>query len=313
MEEEKVRCTKCKEEKPRSEFYVDKLKKNGLRSRCKSCVREVNREIDKKYRESGEKKRKQKERNDKYKKERVEIDGKACKVCGKWKVRTEYRLNNYTKDGLWAFCKTCFNEKYGDKRKAYNHEYSKGYKEKSAEKSLAYYHRNKDECCRKTRERRLKMKIEEPEKYKAMMRENSRRTRSRYPEKVKNFMLEYRKLHEDEIREKRHIHYIKNKGRIDAFIKVWCKNNPSKVREYSNRKRANKHASVGSFTGQEWDELCAKHDYKCLACGEVKPLTADHVIPISLGGGSDIGNMQPLCRSCNSRKSTKTIDYRPKS
>ena len=49
----------------------------------------------------------------------------------------------------------------------------------------------------------------------------------------------------------------------------------------------------------------------CPLCKTDVKLTADHVIPISKGGSSFIENMQPLCRSCNSRKKNKTIDYRP--
>lgn len=74
--------------------------------------------------------------------------------------------------------------------------------------------------------------------------------------------------------------------------------------------RARKHAAIGSHTAAEWDALCARYDHRCLACGERRPLTEDHVIPIVKGGSDDISNIQPLCKSCNSKKGTTTIDYR---
>jgi 5-methylcytosine-specific restriction endonuclease McrA len=39
-------------------------------------------------------------------------------------------------------------------------------------------------------------------------------------------------------------------------------------------------------------------------------LTEDHVVPLSLGGSNDIDNIQPLCKSCNSSKRGRHIDYR---
>jgi len=53
-----------------------------------------------------------------------------------------------------------------------------------------------------------------------------------------------------------------------------------------------------------------KHGKACLCCGSLKKIALDHVIPVSKGGENSIDNLQPLCRSCNSRKSDKIIDYR---
>ena len=39
----------------------------------------------------------------------------------------------------------------------------------------------------------------------------------------------------------------------------------------------------------------------------------DHIVPIATGGIHDIINIQGLCRSCNAKKHTKVIDYRPNS
>lgn len=66
----------------------------------------------------------------------------------------------------------------------------------------------------------------------------------------------------------------------------------------------------GHHTAAEWRELLAQFDSRCVACGRRRNITRDHVIPVALGGSDDISNIQPLCRSCNSRKGLRIIDYR---
>ena len=71
----------------------------------------------------------------------------------------------------------------------------------------------------------------------------------------------------------------------------------------------------GTHTLQEWQELKKFYNYMCLCCKLFEPeikLTEDHVTPVSLGGNDNIGNIQPLCQSCNSIKFTKNTDFRIK-
>lgn len=49
--------------------------------------------------------------------------------------------------------------------------------------------------------------------------------------------------------------------------------------------------------------------YRCRYCGDFKGgLTLDHVMPVSRGGTDDLENLVTACKSCNSRKKTKTLD-----
>jgi len=102
----------------------------------------------------------------------------------------------------------------------------------------------------------------------------------------------------------------KHPGYGNKYSKEWAKNNPDKRRASKQKRRSRLTGAGGSFTAQEWKALCKKHHNKCLRCKRRRKLTADHVIPVSKGGTSNIDNIQPLCGPCNSSKGAKCTDYR---
>lgn len=86
-------CTKCKNEKPESEFFFKSKSKNILHSQCKECKREIDR---KSYRENSNG-RKEKIRNNAIKKyndlKKILIDYKKQLKCEKCKDDRWYVLD----------------------------------------------------------------------------------------------------------------------------------------------------------------------------------------------------------------------------
>jgi 5-methylcytosine-specific restriction endonuclease McrA len=151
---------------------------------------------------------------------------------------------------------------------------------------------------------------------------------NRNKDKDRERYLKYYPLHKDEYsargkkwhEENREEHnamslenYARNKTRFHERAKKRLKERPEYCAAQHSKRRALRTKNGGSFTSQEWKALKEQYDYTCLRCKQREPeieLTADHVISLKHGGTSYIENIQPLCRSCNSWKSDRYIDYR---
>lgn len=46
---------------------------------------------------------------------------------------------------------------------------------------------------------------------------------------------------------------------------------------------------------------------RCVRCGANRPLTIDHIIPVSKGGTDDVDNLQTMCRPCNQEKADRIM------
>lgn len=142
--------------------------------------------------------------------------------------------------------------------------------------------------------------------------EGLKRFKDRNPDYFKEYNKKYRAENKERLNAAARERSRKEENKVKKAIrsKEYKKNNPDKVAEQRHLRRARLWKANGSHTPKEWEDLKEKYGNICLCCREKKPLTVDHVIPLSKGGTNDIENIQPLCVSCNSRKGTKIIDYR---
>ena len=86
-------CCRCLKELPRSEFHVDRIKADGLCSRCKECSREF----------TGREKRP----------EKPPVGFKRCFKCNTVKPVSEFYRNAYYEDDCSTYCQECLRKPEG--------------------------------------------------------------------------------------------------------------------------------------------------------------------------------------------------------
>lgn len=167
-------------------------------------------------------------------------------------------------------------------------EWQKANPEKALERSRRYEARHPERAKEKSRKRYHSDPIGVGEQIKQWRREN--------PEKVKASTASW---------------WARNPEKRSQYNREFRERYPEKIRVHNENRRARERNAKGKFTYGEWLQLVEKYGRVCLCCkrSDVK-LTADHVIPLSVGGDNSIGNIQPLCGRCNSKKANKVIDFR---
>lgn len=101
------------------------------------------------------------------------------------------------------------------------------------------------------------------------------------------------------------LYYQKNREAIIASASAYQAANPEVVALTRSRRRA---AEAFKITRRDHRRLIARFNNSCAYCGvelaewgrsRPNSLQWDHVLPISKGGRDSVGNILPVCRSCN--------------
>jgi 5-methylcytosine-specific restriction endonuclease McrA len=228
--------------------------------------------------------------------------GKICanRACG-WKPLSEFAnarsRGKPVGDGFKSRCRNCWNAQRRKERAAKPEKYK--------ETARKYVEANKEHI----RELKRRHQTEHPEKYE----QASRRYLTAHRKKVNIRARLRRKQDLEHYREIGRKSYERHADKRRKYSLEYYKLHPEKSVAATNRRRALMYDSETTHTEEEWQDLKAFYEYKCLCCGRREPeikLTRDHVIPLTKGGNDSIHNIQPLCARCNSKKNQRHIDYR---
>lgn len=127
------------------------------------------------------------------------------------------------------------------------------------------------------------------------------------PEQRRRYNAQARERYRVIPKRDRRQYYEANKEQRREYTRQWRRENPDKAVALKQRRRARLAAApINDLTAAQWQAVLAHYGHKCAYCSAAKNLTQDHIIPLSRAGPHTISNVTPACRSCNSRKGTRT-------
>lgn len=318
-------CTKCAEFKSWDEFYSHPNGVNGKRPSCKACC------------SAGTTARAR------VLKQRAEIElpaAKRCARCGEIKANTDFTRSASRADGLVAHCRPC---RRLPPLSAHEPEYTaKACCCCSVLKPLDAYNRDQNSAdgyayackeCGRVRARQIEdanralwaaggspspvgpkrcgdCGLDRPKTDFT----RAARCKDGLNWRCRDCAKRYHEENRETILARHREYYQANRAQIAKANRAWARANPERIKMYVERRRALQLAHGAGVTFDQWQAIKTLYEDRCLACGRKPPeiaLEMDHVVPLNRGGAHDVSNVQPLCRSCNARKSQQTIDYRP--
>ena len=281
-------CVRCGELKALDAFHKDTRRRDGRTSECKSCF------------------------NAKKRARNATLDRapssmpKTCTKCGATKPGRDFHRDKRASDGRMSCCKQCFHENRASR--AGQTARPQWLDERHVLRALGL--KRCGSCDRIKPQpdfwlrssgdtfdgRRAECKTCGVSDTVARKREN--------PELNRQRATKYYRANRLKVLQKLRKRIDDDRAAYNAQRREYYKVHPESARNLGMRRRAQKtNNGMYAILPKEMRRL---YGSPCFACGAVGPMTADHIIPLSRGGVHSVGNLIPLCRSCNSSKNDKT-------
>lgn len=268
-------CSKCKEQKPVSEF--SKAGKGYLRSYCKAC---------------------QSVENAKRPRKRPVLcipEGYAhCSRCKEMKAIIDFYPNRTNKRGVSTYCKLCSREARA--------EYASNNRLAESRKALRWRLANPErakEIAKKTRTKHRDKRMAETKEWKASHRE-----------RVRVLDSGYRQRNQDKIREAARSAYHANPKIFLDRTRAYNKKYPEKTRLRRANNCAVRRARIAAARVERvsYKTILERDKGICHICGLPignEKYNFDHVIPLSKGGPHSTDNIRLSHATCNFKKGAK--------
>lgn len=206
---------------------------------------------------------------------------KICSTCKRDKPLAAFSKNRRRRDGLQVRCKQC---------------------------TADYYQRNREKIIARVAQHRVDNREQ--------VLEGKRRYREQNPDLVREQKRKAYYQNLEHYRDLSRAYRVANRERIKEWNREWAASNPAAVQriksQYKHRRRALESSNgIYVVSARDLKRLLARSRGRCAYCAEpfdsTRPVTWDHIIPVTRGGTYSVGNLAPCCRSCNSSKQNRTV------
>lgn len=134
--------------------------------------------------------------------------------------------------------------------------------------------------------------------------------KQKHGEYQKQYRIDNPNYHSDYSKE----YYKENKEYAKEYNKQYREDNPEVYRLHTQKRNIVKDNLPNTLNNVEWNKIMEDFNHSCAYCGisegdHLKKwgeiLHREHFIALSNGGGYEVGNIIPSCRSCNSSKRSR--------